>query len=142
MKSNFCEKCSKILPKGKIVCDGCGYDNPELIPLLKENIKRQVIIKRIILGVFVVVLVLFLNVNLLFPWQAETGKNKRAIFNYVNTYYPHAKVVRTHYESKSFNPWSGAIDTITFELDGIEFVVRAEQGEVIVDDFPKKISSG
>lgn len=39
MKSNFCEKCSKILPKGKIVCERCGYDNPELIPVLKENIK-------------------------------------------------------------------------------------------------------
>ncbi len=44
MKRNFCGKCNAILPKGKIVCDRCGYDNPELVAILKENIRRQIFI--------------------------------------------------------------------------------------------------
>lgn len=90
----------------------------------------------------VVVFLLFLNINLLFPWQAETRKNKRAILNYVDYHYPYAKIVRTDFESAGFDPWSGVIDTITFEWEGVKFTIRAEQGEVIVDDFPEKVSSG
>lgn len=135
MKKYFCDKCNAVLPKGKIVCSRCGYDNPELISVLREHIKRQILIKRIILVVSAVALVLFLHVNLLFPWQAETRKNKRAIINYAKDHYPGAKIVDTHYESAELDPWSVSIDTITFKWNDIEFSIRAEQGEVIADGY-------
>lgn len=138
MRRNFCEKCNTILPKGKIVCNKCGYENPELIPVLRSQIRHQIFIRRIIIAASVIALILILNANLLFPWQAKTRKNKRAIFNYVNAHYPHAKVVRSHYESANFDPWSTAIDTVVFEWNGVKFTIRAEQGEVIVDDFHEK----
>lgn len=121
-----------------MVCNKCGYENPELIPVFRNQIKRQICIRRIIIAVSFIALILIMNTNLLFPWQAETRKNKRAIFNYVNEHYPHAKVVRSHYESANFDPWSTAIDTVVFEWNGVKFTIRAKDGEVVADNYCQK----
>lgn len=140
MRKNFCEKCSAILPKGKMICSRCGYENPELIPVLRSQIMRQIFFKRIIIIATVIALILTLNANLLFPWQAETRKNKRAIFNYANEHYPHAKVVRSYYESAKFNPWSPASDFVVFEWNGVQFAICAWNGEVVADNYSQKAS--
>lgn len=140
MKKNFCEKCNAILPKGKIICSRCGYENPELIPVLRSQIMRRIFFKRIIIIATVIAIILTLNANLLFPWQAETRKNKRAIFNYANEHYPHAKVVRSHYESANFNPWSPASDMVVFEWNDVQFAIRARNGEVVADNYSQKAS--
>lgn len=121
-----------------MVCNKCGYENPELIPVFRNQIKRQICIRRIIIAVSFVALILIMNANLLFPCQAETRKNKRAIFSYVNEHYPHAKVIRDHYESKDLNLWSPASEMVVFEWNGVQFTIRAKDGEVVADNYCQK----
>lgn len=83
----------------------------------------------------VVSLVLILNANLLFPWQWEARKNKRAILEYVHQNYPNAKIIHAHYDY-GFNPWNKTSDYIAFEWDDVEFGVSAEDGRIAVDGYP------
>lgn len=133
MKNFFCKECGGILPKGKIICSKCGYDNPELIPALHEHIRRQIIIRRIICGACVVALVVFLHVNLLFPWQWRALCNKTAAIEYVKKSYPNARLIESDYESTEFNPWRTAMDRFCFGWNGVKFYIIVEQGEISYD---------
>lgn len=135
MKRYFCGKCSGILPKGKIVCDKCGYENPELIPVLRERIKRQIIIRRIMCAAAVAALILILNANLLFPWQWRALGNKNAILNYARENYPGAKIIGQDYQTLEFVPGRSSVDSISFKWNDVEFTICTESGEYIQDNY-------
>ncbi len=135
MKRLSCEKCNEILPKGKIVCDKCGHDNPDLLPILGKRLKRQIIIRRVIKITCVVGIIIFLHINLLFPWQWRALNNKHAILNYARENYPGAKIIDQHYQTLEFVPGRSAIDSITFKWSDIEFAICTERGQNIQDNY-------
>ncbi len=137
MKRYFCKECSGILPKRKIVCDKCGYENPELIPMLRERIKRQIFIRRITRIAAVAALILILNASLLFPWQWGARGNRKVILDYVAERYPNAKIISQKYNSARFFKWNNYRDGIVFELEGIEFNIIAEGGNILADGYPR-----
>ena len=75
--------------------------------------------------------VLILNANLLFPWQWEAWKNKRAAFDYVNSTYPDAKFISANYKSTQIA--TSNVDRFVFKRNGIEFMIIAEDGQVATD---------
>lgn len=135
MKRLFCEKCSKMLPKGKIVCDECGYDNPGLISIVSKQLKRQIIVRRIVKLICVVGIILFLHINLLFPWQWRALNNKHAILRYARENYPGAKIIDQNYQTLEFVPGRSAIDSITFKWNDVEFAICTERGQYIQDNY-------
>lgn len=106
MKVFFCEKCNEILPKEKIVCGKCGYDNPELIPALRKHTRRRIEIRDLVIIVAVFSLAVILNANLLFPWQRGARRNKKVILEYAEEHYPDAHVIEGHYNSAKFFVWN------------------------------------
>lgn len=135
MKRYFCKECSGILPKGKIVCDKCGYDNPELIYVLREKNKRKIVIRRIVSVAAVIALIVILNANLLFPWQWRALNNKWAIIDYAKEHYPGAKIVDQDYETAQFVIGRTSIDRITFKWNDVEFNISTERGKYIQDNY-------
>ena len=85
----------------------------------------------VIAAVCVVVLILY--ACLLFPWQWEARKNKRAALEYVNATYPDAKYVGAYYRTTKYNPENRGGDTFDFELNGIRFSISTEDGQVLND---------
>ncbi|MDE7230507.1 MAG: hypothetical protein K2N56_08520, partial [Oscillospiraceae bacterium] len=81
-------------------------------------------------------LVLILHVNLLFPWQQESRKNKQAILEYVNENYPGAKIVSQSYDY-GFKLRPRKNDVIDFKWDDIEFHVSADDGKIVRDSYPE-----
>ena len=77
--------------------------------------------------------VLILNANLLFPWQWEAWKNKRAAFDYVNSTYPDAKFISANYKSTQIA--TSNVDRFVFKRNGIEFMIIAEDGQVDSDSY-------
>lgn len=134
-KRYFCEQCSGILPKGKIVCDKCGCENLELLPELRLRLKRQIIIQRITRIAAVIGLIAILHVNLLFPWQWKAFNNKVAMRSYAKENYPGAKIIGQHYETLEFNPWTRSIDRITIRWNDVEFSLATEDGSYIMDGY-------
>lgn len=96
---------------------------------------KKTFLKTIPWVVALVIAVLILNANLLFPWQWNAQKNKQAILEYVHQNYPDAKIIQAHYDY-GFNPWNKTNDYITFEWDDIEFGVSAEGGKIVGDGYP------
>lgn len=96
---------------------------------------KKTFLKTIPWVVALVIAVLILNANLLFPWQLNAQKNKQAILEYVHQNYPDAKIIQAHYDY-GFNPWNKTNDYITFEWDDIEFGVSAEGGKIVGDGYP------
>lgn len=135
MKRYFCKQCSGILQKGKMHCIRCGYDNPELIPEFSYALKRRLVIRRIVIIAAIVGAVIILHANYLFPWQGQTFNNKWAIMDYAKEHFLGAKAVGHDYETAEFDPWRSPIDRIVFELDGVRFMVSAEDGKVIGDSY-------
>ncbi len=135
MKRYFCEKCSKMLPKWKVVCDKCGYDNPSLLPILSKQLKHRIIIRRIIKLTCIVGIIIFLHINLFFPWQWRALNNKNAILNYARENYPGAKIIDQHYQTLEFVPGRSAIDCITFNWNDVEFAICTERGQYIQDNY-------
>ncbi|MDE7361652.1 MAG: hypothetical protein K2N38_06945 [Oscillospiraceae bacterium] len=91
------------------------------------------ILKIYLLWLAVVGVLLILNANLLFPWQWEARKNKRAAIDYVNANYSEAKFVEAYYGTTKFNPENNGYDSFYFEQNGIRFPVIAEDGRVATD---------
>lgn len=137
MKVFFCEKCNEILPKGKTACGKCGYDNPELIPVLRKHTRRRREIRDLVIIVAVFSLAVILNANLLFPWQRGARRNKQVILEYAEEHYPDARVVEGHYNSARFFVWNNLADAIVFKLDDMEFKIIAEAGKILTDNYPK-----
>lgn len=72
--------------------------------------------------------------NMLFPWQAEHRANKKAILEYVQEKYPNSKKIGENFPVQKFPEFHKA-STMYFELDGIEFKVHAEYGEIVNDGY-------
>lgn len=87
----------------------------------------------------VVGIVMVLNANMLFPWQYQARRNRKAILEYVRNTYPKAIMIEEHYQTMKFNPTNKPHDVIWFELDGIKFYVAACDGIVgdNDDDYPE-----
>ena len=135
MKRYFCEKCNGILPKGKMVCIQCGYENPELIPEFSYRLKRRIVIRRITKIAAIVGIIAIMHANFLFPWQWRTLNNKAAMVLYAKENYPGAKIVDQHYETAEFNPWAISRDYITIKWNDLEFGLSTEDGRYISDGY-------
>ena len=142
MKRYFCKECSGILPKGKIVCDKCGYDNPELISVLGENIKRKIVIRKVtgIAAVFMIVVILFVWDIFIDPpawWRFGRQRDKNAIMNYVERTYP--DTIRRKGGKFPLQMPAGGFENseMYFELDGVRFSVSARDGEIDDDTYYK-----
>ena len=85
----------------------------------------------------VVGVVLILNANLMFPWQWEARKNKRAAIEYINATYSDAKFIRAYYRTTKINLGNPGHDQFIFERNGIRFPVFAENGRVANDFYWK-----
>ena len=85
------------------------------------------------IAIYVIILVI-LNANLLFPWQATARHNKKAILEYAEEYYPDAKILEQHYPSTIPRFTTAPFDYIIFELDGVKFSLQAQFGNY-VDDY-------
>ncbi|MBD5113072.1 MAG: hypothetical protein HDT42_11180 [Ruminococcaceae bacterium] len=99
--------------------------------------KKTVLIKILLSVLAAVGIVLILNANLLFPWQKEARKNKRAVFEYVNVNYPDAKFIRSYYRTTQINLGNPGHDQFVFEQDGIRFPIFAEHGRIANDFYWK-----
>lgn len=129
MKRYCCQKCSLILPKGEIVCENCGHINESVYSKLEE-VKR---VRRTILILAAAGVLILCHVFMLYPWQYQARRNRKAIMRYARTFYPEAKVVKEQYPTMKFDPTGMPYDCIWFELDGIEFTIAARDGEVNYD---------
>lgn len=94
--------------------------------------KKRCIIRLLII-VAVIGVVLILNASLLFPWQWEARKNKRAAFEYINATYSDARYIRAYYRTTKINLGNPGHDQFIFERNGIRFPVFAEHGRVAND---------
>lgn len=96
--------------------------------------------KKFLIGILPVVafigLIIILHMNMLFPWQAEHRANKKAILEYVQEKYPNSKRKGGIFPMQKFLEFHKA-STMYFDLDGIEFRISAEYGEIVVDGYPK-----
>lgn len=85
------------------------------------------------MGACVVVVIVFLHVNLLFPWQWRALGNKLTAMEYAKKYYPNARIIKSEYESTGLDPWRTVMDCFYLKCDGVEFYIIVEQGEVFYD---------
>lgn len=89
---------------------------------------------RIMLAAAFIGIIIFLHMNMLFPWQAEHRANKKAILEYVQEKYPNSKRKGGKFPMQKFLEFHKA-STMYFELDGIEFGISAEFGKIVVDGY-------
>ena len=143
-KLYFCDQCNKILPKGEIICDRCGFENTQIIPELSEDLlrderRRKKLRKLCIVGVLILLVVGGINIlhaNLLLPWQNTAWQNKRAMKDYVNAYYPGAKIVKQEIYTDNLFDFSPHFDDWFYmKYDGVEFLIKASDGMVVVDTY-------
>lgn len=142
-KLYFCDQCNKILPKGEIICDRCGFENTQIIPELSEDLlrderKRKKLRKLAVVGVLIL---LFVADNFIFPpawWRFERQADKNAIVDYVSRYYPkNTKRVGFSFPLQ-FPAAPHQASAIYYELDGIKFYVAAEKGRIVEDTYMRK----
>lgn len=133
MKRFICKRCQAPIRKWNKVCYSCGYSNDHLVRKLR--IAR--ILKALIITASVIGCIAILNSQLLFPWQRGARRNKQVILEYAAEHYPEASFVEGHYNSAKFFIWNNWVDAIIFNLNGIEFKVTAERGEILIDGYPK-----
>ena len=126
MRRFYCQKCSLMLPKGEIVCEYCGHINESIYPKF-EKVKTA---RRAILILAAVGILILCHVFMLYPWQYQARRNRKAIMKYARTFYPEAKIVKEYYPTMEFNPTGMPYDRIWFELDGVEFTIAVRDGEV------------
>ena len=129
MKRYNCQKCGLLLPKGEIACGYCGHINESVYAKLEE-VKR---VRRTVLILAAVGVLILCHVFMLYPWQYQARRNKKAIMSYARTFYPEAKVVKEQYPTMMFNPTGRPYDRIWFELDGVEFYIEARDGKLTGD---------
>lgn len=69
-------------------------------------------------------------------WLSQCKDNRSAIIRYANIHYPDATIVKECYPSANFNPTNNPADYIVFELNGVQFPIYSQMGEVTpeVDD--------
>lgn len=103
---------------------------------MKTKKKRLIILLSIAAIVSAVGIVLILQANLLFPWQAEHRANKKALLEYVQEKYPNSVIKSENYPSQKYLEFHKA-STMYIELDGIEFSISAEYGEIVEDNYQK-----
>lgn len=70
-------------------------------------------------------------------WQFDAQSNKRAILKYAKAHYPEAKIVKEYYPSAELRFTGDPHDSITFELDGVEFLILARDGEFVADSYSR-----
>lgn len=76
-----------------------------------------------------------LNANMLFPWQLNAKRNRKAALEYIAEHFPTAEITDVDYKSMKFNPTAIGMDTFYLELDGICFSLITQSGKVICDTY-------
>lgn len=102
----------------------------------RKRLFRTLLIALSVIVVFVTMIV-FLNANLLLPWQRGAGRNKQVILEYAGEHYPDAQLIEGHYNSAKFFIWNTLGDAIVFNLNDVEFKITAEAGKILIDGFPE-----
>lgn len=75
--------------------------------MFKRNwLRVLLIITTIVAGAFV------LNANMLFPWQWNAKRNKRAVLEYITQHFPTAEIVDVDYKSTALSWMSVPMDTL------------------------------
>ena len=98
--------------------------------MFKHNWLRVLLIIIIIVaGAFV------LNANMLFPWQWNAKRNKRAVLEYITQHFPSAEIVDVDYKSTVLSWMSVPMDTFYLKFDGIEFTLITQKGKVLRDTY-------
>lgn len=70
-------------------------------------------------------------------WQFDAQSNRKAILKYARAHYPDARIVEEYYPSAKLSYTGNPHDSITFELDGIEFLILARDGEFTADSYSR-----
>lgn len=97
-----------------------------------KNFKRFIVVFAII---FITIgFLVFCDISMLYPWQYQARRNRKAILEYVRNAYPKAIMIEEHYQTTKFNPTNKPHDVIWFELDGIKFYIAACGGRVDCDN--------
>lgn len=99
--------------------------------------KKTVLIKILLSVAAVIGICAILGANLLFPWQNEARKNRKATFEYVDTNHPDAKFIVAYYDSTKINFENKQYDRFVFEQNGIRFTIFAQDGRVTTDFYLK-----
>lgn len=133
MKRFVCDKCKAPIRKRNIVCYSCGYANTHLI----RKLRIAGILKATVAIVLIVGIIALCNSLMLLPWQWGARRNRDVILKYAEEHYPNAEFIESHYNSAQFFVWNNFRDCLSFELDGVEFNIIAEGGEVLADGYPK-----
>lgn len=145
-----CKNCGEEIDDDSVFCPFCGEaliinrlgDEGDRSAITnRESVKKKkalitFLITLLILSVAAGTVVL-LNANLLLPWQKGARRNRRVILEYAEEHYPNAIVVEETYNSAKLLIWNNLADTIVFNMNGIEFDIIAEAGEIITDEYPK-----
>ncbi len=132
MKRYFCKKCNTPLHKGEI-CTNCGYTNERHTRGIKTT-RMLILIAAVIL---IVGGIIVCNAMMLLPWQWDARRNRSVILEYAAEHYPEAQNIDSHYNSAQFFIWNNFRDRISFESEGVEFNIIAENGKIIADGYPK-----
>ncbi len=85
--------------------------------------------------VVLVTMIVFLNANLLLPWQGEARKNQQVILEYAEEHYPKATIINKEFNTAKPFVWNNFRDCIVFKLDDVEFGITAEKGRILVDGY-------
>lgn len=115
-----------------------SYDNNRKVkiqPLKKAGIIMLIVIFSAVL-IFVVYTILDTNLNPPGWWRFERQQDKLVILEYVERNYPNAKNTGGLFPIQKIAEVHRA-STMYFELDGIEFSISAEYGEIVEDNYPK-----
>lgn len=107
--------------------DDMAFNNLKISPRLKKNIIILNII--VFLVIAMSLLITFLSKHP-YLWHYQASRNRMAILEYAADNYPRARIVEETYSSTVFNPTNKPYDKIRFELDGINFWIKARDGEV------------
>ena len=128
----YCTKCGNRLKSE--ICKKCGSDNS--VYYRTEKYSKSSTWELLAPWLLVmIILAAFLGTCVsctVCPeaWSASVKENRAAILEYANANYPGAKIVEEYYPSATAFATGNPYDSILFELDGIEFSIRARQGKV------------
>lgn len=127
-----CDGCGKTITSNSRFCTYCGAGT-------KEQRLRRVVIPLVIIAIAISAIVLLWK-NYLMPWQIPLYIDRKAILEYADEIHPGYKIAEEHI---CFGPAAGryfAIEPdcyITFEENGFQYRVFAEDGEIYADNYAR-----
>lgn len=142
-----CKNCGREIDADSLFCTYCGERNSpgtaELAvpyPYNRRKRKNGLIAIACTFGAIaaIVLLILFLNANLLLPGQSMARADKKAMLAYIDMNYPGAKIVDKNYATTRW--WEHFLafapnDRLQVEWNGVKFWIAANNGNVILDNY-------